>query len=166
MNRVRLAGGARPATLHELLLPPLPQLLLPPELEPHESQLPPLDPPESEPHESQLPLSLDPPESEPQPLPPLDPPESEPQPLPPEPPDSSDELHAAQLPPQPDCSFEFEQVLSHDSELLQLGPLALHDGDASQLLLSQASPHDTTVSRAGSVATPPSVPGKLPPGEP
>jgi len=68
--------------------------------------------------------------------------------------------HASQplLPPHP---------LSHDSELLQLGPLQLQLGDAWQFwLLLHEFPHDTLVVRGGVVDVPPSSPGNVVAGGP
>jgi hypothetical protein len=50
-------------------------------------------------------------------------------------------------------------VLSHDSELPQLGPEQLQLGEAWQLLLSHELPQLTLVERGGSVEVPASVPG-------
>jgi hypothetical protein len=176
------------ATLHLLpppllqLLPP-PQLLLPPLLLPHEPQLP---PPEllllSQdpqllllvllllPHEPQLLLlpqeSLLPPLLLPQPS--LDELELLPQPLLPLLPPPL-EVQALQLPPQPRWSLELEHALSHDSELLQLGPVQSQLGEAVQLLLllSQPLPQLTEVERGGpGGGSPPSTPGNGSSGAP
>jgi len=141
------AFGSPRATLH---LPPLPQpllLLLDDELPqpPHD------DPPDDE-------LLLQPPQL-------LLPPDDDelllhPPPPPPPPPLLELDEHESQLPPQPFELFELAHVLSHDSELPQLGPEQLQLGEAWQfaLLSLHASPQLTLVSRGGSLV-PPSVPG-------
>ena len=70
--------------------------------------------------------------------------------------------HEPQLPPQPFWLFELAHVLSHDSELPQLGPEQLQFGEVWQLaLLSlQPSPQLTLVDRGGSpLLVPASTPG-------
>jgi hypothetical protein len=132
--------------LQPLLQPPL--LLLPLEPPLHELPQPLLPPLPLEP-----PLQLPPEELE---LPP-------PQPPPPPPPLPLD-VHALQLPPHPLWSLELEQALSHDSELLQLGPEQSQVGDALQLLfwllLLHELPQLTEVDRGGSLEVlPASRPG-------
>jgi hypothetical protein len=143
------------ATLH---LPLEPQLLF--EL-PHEP--PPQPPPELElPQLPQLLLPLDElllqlvqlsPELVPEP--PLHPPPLHP---PPPPDDVLSDEHESQPPP---WWFEFEQPLSHDSELLQLGPEQSQLGEAVQFsfLFEHESLQLTFVERGGSVgsAVPPST---------
>jgi hypothetical protein len=143
-----------PQLLPELLLlpqePPLPELL---------PQLPQELPLELLPQE--LPLELLPQPS----LEELEPPQPPP-PLPPPPPL---EVQALQLPLQPLWSLELEQALSHESELLQLGPVQSQVGEAVQLLLLllHASPQLTLVERGGSGGgDPPSGPGKVSSGAP
>ena len=164
------AFGSPRTTLH---LPPLPlpQLLLlllddePPQSPPPQPdddelslQLPHDDPPDDADDEllPQLPQPDEPPEDDElllQPPPP--------QPPPPPPPPLDDESHASQLPPQPLWLFELAHVLSHDSELPQLGPEQLQFGEAWQfaLLSLQPSPQLTLVDRGGSPLVPASTPG-------
>ena len=177
------AFGSPRTTLH--LPPPLPpQLLLlllddeppqsppphpdePPDDDELSLQLPHDEPPDEDDDEllPQLPHPDEPPDDDelllqpPPPPPPDD--ESPPQPPPPPPPPLDDESHASQLPPQPFWLFELAHVLSHDSELPQLGPEQLQFGEAWQLaLLSlQPSPQLTLVDRGGSPLVPPSTPG-------
>jgi hypothetical protein len=85
-----------------------------------------------------------------------------PPPPPPPPPPSLDESHESQLPPQPFWLFELAHVLSHDSELPQLGPEQLQFGEAWQfaLLSLQPSPQLMFVERGGSpLLVPASGPG-------
>jgi len=137
-------------------LPPLhPLLLLLPELE-QLPQLPPLELPLLEPQLSQ-PLLLELPELLLQPL--LEPPELPLQP-PPEPGALLPLEHELQSELQPCWSFELEHALSHDSELLQLGPVHEQFGEAWQFWsFEHEFEHATEVERGGSVASPPSGPG-------
>ena len=155
------AFGSPRATLH---LPPLPQPLLPLLLDDELPQLPHDDPPDDD--DELLPQ-----------LPHDDPPDDELLLQPPPPPPPDDELllhppppplllleldeHESQLPPQPFWLFELAHVLSHESELPQLGPEQLQLGEASQLALLSlhASPQLTLVERGGSLLVPASVPG-------
>jgi hypothetical protein len=156
-----------PPPLHELPLPlqPPPQ---PDELEPplHPDELEPLlQPPPPPP----LPL-LQPPPPPPLPLLQLPPDELESLLQPPPPPPLLLDEQALQVPPQPLWSFEREQALSQDSELLQLGPEQSQLGEALQRMLGLLL-HEllqlTEVERGGAAGgLPPSSPGNGPSGGP